>query len=63
MVYAFETANLEILDKTVAGKVIFPTIWWLVICNVLLYAKRARTSCNKTTASSNLYSKRYIHQN
>ncbi|MCZ6902937.1 MAG: type II toxin-antitoxin system VapC family toxin [Rickettsia endosymbiont of Ixodes persulcatus] len=35
-----ETANLEILDKTVAGKAIVPAIWGLEIGNVLLCAER-----------------------
>ncbi|WP_347938602.1 type II toxin-antitoxin system VapC family toxin [Rickettsia oklahomensis] len=36
-----ETANLEILDKTIAGKAIVPAIWGLEIGNVLLCAEHA----------------------
>ncbi|HJD61024.1 MAG TPA: type II toxin-antitoxin system VapC family toxin [Rickettsia endosymbiont of Columbicola hoogstraali] len=37
-----EIANLEILDKTVAGEAIVPTIWGLEVGNVLIFAERAK---------------------
>ncbi|XVN40988.1 MAG: type II toxin-antitoxin system VapC family toxin [Rickettsia endosymbiont of Argas persicus] len=37
-----EMANLEILNKTVAGEAIVPSIWGLELGNVLLCAERAK---------------------
>nr|WP_232203612.1 toxin of toxin-antitoxin system [Rickettsia helvetica] len=57
-----EVANLGILDKTVKEGVIVPSIWRLEIGSVLLCAERAKPY-SKSTPSSNLYFKGYLHQN